>query len=345
MISIIVPVYNVESYLSQCLDSLINQTYHDLEIICVNDGSTDGSLKILNQYQVIDNRIRILSQKNQGLSGARNTGIIQAKGEWIMFVDSDDWLDVECCEKIIEKISDKMELCIFSYINEFGNKVTPKLIFEDKLTAFIENGDVDALYARLIGLRDKELAYPEKLDSLSTAWGKLYKASIIKEHQIEFISTKEIGTEDLLFNVYYFRWIRSALYIPDTFYHYRKNNVISLTRLYKPNLVTQWTRLFRYIEDWIEPLGRKDLETALSNRKALCLIGLGLNIVFSNKSLKEKYNLIDDLVSLDWYRKAIKGLPLSHFPIHWKIFYFSAKKRIISLLLLMLYYMKVRIYS
>lgn len=345
MISIIVPVYNVEVYLPQCLDSLINQTYQDLEIICVNDGSTDGSLKILNQYQAKDNRIRVLNQDNQGLSGARNTGISEAIGEWIMFVDSDDWIDVECCEKIIASISEDQDLCLFSYVREFGSKVALKSIFDDKPIAFKDKEDIDALYARLIGLRNEELRYPEKLDSLSTAWGKLYRTSIIIEHQIEFISTKEIGTEDLLFNVYYFTWIKNALYIPEAFYHYRKNNVTSLTRLYKSNLVFQWTKLFLFIEEWIEPLERKELIEALSNRKALCLIGLGLNITFSDKTIKEKYRLLEGVVSLDWYSQAIKNLSLDYLPIHWKLFYFSAKKRFISLLLLMLNYMKARIYN
>lgn len=344
MISIIVPIYNVEPYLPQCLDSLINQTYHDLEIVCVNDGSTDGSLEILKQYQAKDNRIIVIDQKNQGLSGARNKGISQSTGVWMMFVDSDDWLDTDCCEKLIKAVDPEQDLCFFSYIREFGSKAAPKQIFGNERINYQTKVEVDALYARLIGLRGEELAQPEKLDSLSTAWGKLYKTSIIKEHQIEFVSTKEIGTEDLLFNVYYFYWINRAIYIPNTFYHYRKNNITSLTRLYKPNLETQWTRLFGYIEDWIGPMMRKDLSDALSNRKALCLIGLGLNIVFSDKSLIEKYKLLKNLVLSEWYHKAVQDLSLNNFPIHWKLFYYSAKKRNISLLLLMLSYMKARIY-
>ena len=345
MISIIVPVYNVEAYLPQCLDSLINQTYRDLEIVCVNDGSTDKSLKILKQYQAKDNRILVIDQQNKGLSGARNTGITQATGEWLMFVDSDDWIDQECCKRLMEVVNPDLDLCFFSYTREFGNKVSPKLVFGNEIINYQTEKDIDALYARLIGLRNEELRHPEKLDSLSTVWGKLYKTSIIREHQIEFISTKEIGTEDLLYNVYYFRCIKRAIYIPDAFYHYRKNNITSLTRLYKPNLEIQWTRLFRYIEDWIKPLKRKDLSDALSNRKALCLIGLGLNIVFSDKSLIEKYKLLKNLVLSDWYHKAIQDLSLNKFPIHWKLFYYSAKKKNISLLLLMLSYMKARIYS
>lgn len=344
MISIIVPVYNVAAYLPQCLDSLINQTYQDIEIICVNDGSTDGSLDILEEYAAKDTRVKIVSQPNQGLSGARNTGMQLVRGEWTMFVDSDDWIDVECCEKLLLSISGEQDLCFFSYIREFGNKVAPKLVFKDKPIEFKKKEDIDALYARLIGLRNKELRHPEKLDSLSTAWGKLYKTSIIKEHQIEFVSTKEIGTEDLLFNVYYFRWIERALYLPDNFYHYRKNNISSLTRLYKPNLKEQWTCLFRNIEGYIKPLDRDDLLEAFSNRKALCLIGLGLNIIISENSINNKYKLLNSIVTCDWYRQAIESLSLKYFPLHWKLFYFAAKKRIISVLLLMLYYMKAQIY-
>ena len=90
MISIVVPVYNVEKYLPQCLDSLIGQTYQDLEIICVNDGSTDGSFKILKQYAEKDQRVRILNRENRGVSESRNEGIHYVKGDWLMFVDSDD---------------------------------------------------------------------------------------------------------------------------------------------------------------------------------------------------------------------------------------------------------------
>ena len=94
MISVIVPVYNVENYLGKCLDSLINQTYKDIEIICINDGSTDNSLNILREYEQMDSRIIIIDQKNGGLSNARNIGLKEAAGEYIMFVDSDDWIDL-----------------------------------------------------------------------------------------------------------------------------------------------------------------------------------------------------------------------------------------------------------
>lgn len=99
-VSIIVPVYNVEKYLKRCLDSLVNQTLKDIEIICVNDGSTDGSLAILNEYVRNDDRIVVINQENSGQSVARNRGIDVAKGEYIGFVDSDDWV----CEDYFERL-------------------------------------------------------------------------------------------------------------------------------------------------------------------------------------------------------------------------------------------------
>ena len=100
-ISVIVPVYNVEQYLSQCLDSIINQTYKNLEIICVDDGSPDNSGKILDEYAEKDNRIKVIHQENQGVSVARNTGLDNATGEWVSFIDSDDYIKLDFYERMI----------------------------------------------------------------------------------------------------------------------------------------------------------------------------------------------------------------------------------------------------
>ena len=103
--SIIIPVYNVEKYLPKCLDSLINQTYGDIEIICVNDGSIDNSLQVLNEYAQKDARIKVINQENNGVSTARNVGIDNATGDYLLFVDADDWLDLKTCEILNNSIS------------------------------------------------------------------------------------------------------------------------------------------------------------------------------------------------------------------------------------------------
>ena len=101
-VSIIIPVYNVEPFLARCLDSVVGQTLRGIEIICVDDGSPDRSIDILNRYAAQDDRIRIISQENRGLGGARNRGFDAATGEFILFVDSDDWIDPAYCERLYE---------------------------------------------------------------------------------------------------------------------------------------------------------------------------------------------------------------------------------------------------
>ena len=114
--SIIVPIYNVEKYLPKCLDSLIGQTYSNIEIICINDGSTDNSLEVLENYEKKDNRIKIINQKNQGVSVARNVGIKSATGNYILFVDADDWINLKTCEIIYNNVSyEQFDLVYFDY--------------------------------------------------------------------------------------------------------------------------------------------------------------------------------------------------------------------------------------
>lgn len=326
MISIIVPVYNTAPYLPQCLDSLVNQTYRDIEIICVNDGSTDNSPDILKAYAERDSRILVIHQENLGLSGARNKGLESARGEWVMFVDSDDWIGTDCCKTLLSHTDKQTDVCLFSYIREFANQSFPQYLFSDKKMVY-QGSSIHWLYARLIAPNDQELRLPGKIDSLSTAWGKLYKTSLIKEHGLRFVPVRQIGTEDLLFNVYYSTWVKKAIYLPDLFYHYRKNNITSLTKLYKPHLTEQWNLLFRLIEEWITPLHREDLEKALTYRRALSLIGQGLNITFSPVSFMKQHGALSAILSSHEYRTSIRQLPMNYFPIHWRLFFEMARFR------------------
>lgn len=100
-VSVIIPVYNVEAYLRQCLDSVVNQTLREIEIICVDDGSTDKSAAILKEYAAKDGRIKVLTQSNTGAGAARNAGIARATGEWITFCDADDWIEPDAIEKMV----------------------------------------------------------------------------------------------------------------------------------------------------------------------------------------------------------------------------------------------------
>ncbi len=327
MISIIVPIYNVENYLRKCLDSLVNQTYKNIEIICVNDGSTDNSLNILREYEQIDNRIIIVDKKNGGLSNARNSGLKKVTGEYLMFVDSDDWIDLETCKLSLEVIKKfDVEVVMWSYIREFKNKSSPKVIFDHNI--FFDKKDTKKkIYRRFFGLYKEELSQPENADALVTVWGKLYKSELILKNNIRFVDTKKIGTcEDALFNMEVFKNVKSSYFINGYFYHYRKDNT-SFTSCYRKDLYAKWNNLYKLMNEQIRDndLGLIFSE-ALSNRIALNMIGLGLNVIYSNKNTKDKCCELKRIIKNTRVNKAIKNIDLQYFPIHWKMFFYCIKK-------------------
>ena len=123
LVSVIIPVYNVERYLAQCLDSVSHQTYQNLEIICVNDGSRDGSPDILRRYADEDARIQVIDKANGGVSRARNDALDCARGEYIMFVDSDDWVEPDACENAVNAMREyDADIVMWSYVSETENR-------------------------------------------------------------------------------------------------------------------------------------------------------------------------------------------------------------------------------
>ena len=238
LISIIVPIYNADKYISQCMDSLINQSYSNIEIICVNDGSTDLSSDLIEQVYKKDNRVTLINKENGGVSSARNLGLSKAIGEYVMFVDSDDWIDHDTCEQMIDVVDkQKVDLVIASYMRHFSNNIVkPRHIFSDEKK--FNKEETMTLRKRLFGLNGKELSDPSQSDSIGSSWSKLFKRSIIFENGLQFVDLKIIGTaEDVLFNAEYFGLIDSSYYMNKCFYHYRRDNYTSITSNYKSNKI------------------------------------------------------------------------------------------------------------
>lgn len=338
LISIIVPAYNVAPYLPKCLDSLVNQTYRDLEIICVNDGSKDNSLKILEEYSQKDKRIRIINRENRGISCSRNEALDIAQGEWTMFVDSDDWIDLNTCESALNlAIQHQADVIMWAYMREFRNHSLPKYYISQ---AIVWEENISQLHRRIVGPIRNELSRPDTLDSWGTIWGKLYRSAFMQqESPIRFIDTKHIGSaEDVLFNIVYMGRISKAVYVPETWYHYRKGE--SYTSSYKADLPQKWEKLYQEIEKEItkQQLG-KDFIQAYKNRISLGIIGLGINEMYAKTSLKEKYKRIKILLERKEFRSAIQSFPICYLHIHWKVFYNLAKYKntwgVLSLLKIM----------
>lgn len=327
-ISIIIPVYNVEKYLDKCLDSIINQTYKNIEIICINDSSTDNSESILNKYNKKDSRIRVLNKKNEGVSLARNFALKYVTGEYLMFVDSDDWIELNTCEVAI-KIAKKYntDLVMWTYIREWENNSKIKEIYTSDMLIFDEDMCKNNLHRRMIGLYGNELREPANADALCTVWAKLYKANIIKDNNVIFEDIRKIGTyEDGLFNLEIFNLINKAIFINKGLYHYRKNNINSITQKYKENFFEDWQNLFNILDQYIvtNKCGENYVK-ALDNRICISILWLGLNICNSDKGAIYKISEIKRIINCEIYRKAYKDLKLTYFPLKWKIFYGAAK--------------------
>lgn len=218
-ISVIVPVYNVEKYVGKCLDSIINQSYHDLEIIIVDDGSTDESPKICNEFAITDQRIKLIHQNNRGVSIARNTGLKQASGEYVAFVDSDDWLEPSMYENMVLQIRKMQDLDVV-----MCDSVLISPLLKVKATEFIRKGHysnsqiVAELYPVLIVTENFE-----KIPIVS-ACTSLIKRNLLIKHNIRFEGDLKYG-EDYLFMAQVIICSVSYYYLKDHFYYnYRQYN-------------------------------------------------------------------------------------------------------------------------
>lgn len=342
-VSIIIPIYNVEKYLPVCLDSVVGQTYPDIEIICVDDGTPDGSVAVVRSYMEKDERIKLISQANQGLSGARNTGVKNSTGEYIIFLDADDWLELNTVELAVDyAVRENADAVMWGYVREFGTKSLEKKIFDGDRIFDVDETE-NLVHRRMAGLLGSELSDPGDADSLVTAWGKLYRADIIKDNGLEYVDTKIIGTEDALFSLQYFGFCKKSVFIDKPLNHYRKDNTVSLTRSYKPKLFSQWSTLYDKMEMYIKENNcPQSFMQALDNRICLSMIGLGLTELTNDKGAGPRIKNIKKFLSSEKYRKAYKNLMLKYFPIHWKLFFFCCKHRLsvfVYLLLLGINYM------
>lgn len=335
LITVIIPVYNVSKYLNKCLNSIVNQTYKNLEIILVNDGSKDDSLKICRDYEKADSRIRVVTQENQGVSVSRNTGLSFVTGSYIMFVDGDDWMKLNTIETIFNSICN-YDLVCFSFVKEYPEYQTVRDL---QLNGLYE---ASFIQRRLTGLIGEELRDPSHFETFATVWGKLFKADIIKNNVISFKNIREIGAwEDGYFNWDYLNFCERVLVINQPFYHYRKFNSNSITSNHKSGMLNKTNHLFDLIAaDLVENNKGVEFQEALNNRIVLSVIGLGLNEMFKNDSFFNKNKSIKEILHSRLFDKAYKGLSLKYFSLHWKLFFFFAKNKMVYPLMLMLLVIK-----
>lgn len=234
LVTVVLPVYSVENYINRCVESVVNQTYKNLEILMIDDGSPDNCPAICDAWAEKDNRIRVIHKVNEGLSMARNTGIEEAQGKYIFFLDSDDYVEdnlIACCVEIAEKTVAQIVVYGYDRIDKDGKVLVSSV---PELPSLVMRGDEIRRFT-IPCLAGPMLKDGKKYHIVSSAWGAMYSLDTIRKHNFRFVSEREIISEDIYSNLVFYQYIDCIAIIPTVFYHYCENNAQSLTRLYNPN--------------------------------------------------------------------------------------------------------------
>jgi glycosyltransferase involved in cell wall biosynthesis len=242
-ISIIIPVYNVEQYVAKCLDSVLNQSYSNLEVLLINDGSTDGSANICNEYVVKDTRIRLFHQENRGLSAALNVGLEHFTGDYLGFVDSDDWVEPEMFETLYKNIKNRnTQISVCSFFTDKDTTSTPMLNKEQ-----IQDGE--------ISVKDMVL-YPLKRDDYNGfcgyVWNKLYSAEAVRASKIRFAENIKYGMDLIFYTTLVLSQKCKGVYTDIPLCHYlQRDSAISKSKSYaiKEDILTVYKEIERLLND------------------------------------------------------------------------------------------------
>ncbi len=284
-ISVIVPAYNAEKTIDKCINSILKQTYDCIEVIVINDGSTDSTLKLLNEISNQDNRVKIITIDNKGVSHARNVGLKNATGELITFVDSDDYIDKDMYRELVSALNKyDADISICSYKN----------VENDCILSFVGKNDDE----KIILTSDESIDFMISGRLFSNGvWNKIYKKELFND--IKFDESIKFN-EDLLINFYLFRKINRSIYIDRAFYNYV---AVSSSVTHSSNSLLA-SREFKLVADIIEKESKNCVyHKAALDRKSYMALGLYRAFLFSNSNLykNEKKELLREIIG---YKKA-----------------------------------------
>lgn len=293
LISVIVPIYNAEVYLERCISSIVSQSYENLEILLINDGSTDRSRAVCEEWSKKDARIIYLEKKNSGVSATRNVGLKTAKGEYVIFVDSDDYMLPHMCQTFCQKLTEKKADCVICSILEPDNNVW--------------GCEADIDYISLESLKKDYIAW-QGTELLSPCWNKIYKRSLIKSIFPEDMSFGE----DLVFCLEYLKQCRRIFFVKDILIYHEKENESSLVhrvdlkRLLDIERVLEKTIAFYGDNKPLQLFNKYVRDLSVYSRQY---------ILDSHSSYKTKVQ------GLKIWRKqsGISSLPIFRLDCHWKI--------------------------
>ncbi len=332
-ISIVITIFNCEKYLRECLDSIVNQTYDNLEIVLVNDGSTDSSGEICKSYVDIDKRIKYVEKTNSGVMDARVVGFKNCTGDYIYSVDSDDIVDLDCVRKIVEVIlNSNADIVSFNGYKFVGDIYNNTLIDNGVLGAFESNEIKSSIIKKCIGgIRN--------VNSINNClWLKFIKKFLI-DNCLQYCESGIAFGEDMLVSFACIAQANKVVFIDEKFYYYRQFSEQS-TKKYKTNLIEVEEKLIAnllkinddYKLNCLNEILRHGLETA----KATIF-----NEVKFGKKYKDVKNKILQLYNANFYNKMIINLKVNAFTKQEKIIFYLLKHKCTKTLILLAKLVKI----
>lgn len=316
-VSVIVPVYNVEKYLLRCVQSILSQSYKKLEIILVDDGSRDSSARICDQLAGQDNRIKVIHQENQGLGGARNTGLRNATGEFVTFIDSDDYIGITHIEKLYNsavKTSADVAVGFYVSVDENG-KIARKKNFL-KIGEYEREAVFNELLLPMIGTKENHHSDTAVEPSCCM---NLYRLAMIKNNNICFESTKEIIAEDQFFNIDCFVYAQKVVVTEvDDYYYYV--NLQSMTRKYDQERFNRTVNYYHTLKRKVDRYGLLELAERRIDRSFLMKTRIALRLIaYSDMGFVNKVSKIGSILDHDLLVMVLKEYPIHTYPVMMRV--------------------------
>lgn len=321
-ISIIVPMYNVEEYIDKCINSLLNQTLKNTEIILIDDGSPDNSGKIADEYAKKYNNIKVVHQKNSGLGPARNTGLLHATGEYVGFVDSDDWVQESMYYNLFRKAKESNADIVFGgHRDVINGKVARIKVHPLAGKTFSDKSQILNIRKNLFGhaADDVELeAYPMRV------WTGIYKRTFLIKNKIIF---ENILSEDTIFNLSAYKHADIIAFIENTDYCYRQDNQPSIMKTFSEKKLSQYVEFL----DRLNRIAREEGEEVIIRVKRMSIdyerLYIGI-VSDSNLSIKNKKIQIGKYAENKVIRELWKNYPTDLLPIQQRVFHLLLLKKL-----------------
>lgn len=306
-ISIIVPVYNASMFLERCIKSLREQTYSNLEIILVDDGSVDDSLKICEMFAETDTRVSVMHQENVGVSAARNKGLEHARGKYVAFVDADDWIDSNACETFVRACEKQnYDLFCFSAVYRSPQKSVESFLFANDIELFSQE-QKEELLCKVMTPWAPWYSFNCNTRFAGSVWAKFYRTEVLKTSGVQF-SPETIVSEDVLFNVLSFDSFDKIGYSAKTFYHYQVQDNSAQNR-YRPNSIKYFEFVIDQIQNWLDGKKRNQRVRDCANTLFVhYLFGTLKEDYFHKDNLDSKQAYLDlkEMLNQDKYQKILK---------------------------------------